>query len=81
MTAPRYPGSVAPPTVSVRPMGIGTRARMRVRHTGRLGREVARYGAQQGAWWLIPVVTIMVLFAAAITTTTTALPVAVYTLF
>lgn len=80
MTPPRYPGRVATP-LTARPLGFGTRVQLRVRHAGRLGREVVRYGAQQRLWWLIPVVTIMALFAAAITTTTTALPVAVYALF
>lgn len=63
------------------PLGWGLRARLRVRHTGRLLREVTRYGAEQRMWWLLPVVTVMVLIALAITTTTSTLPVAVYTLF
>lgn len=60
---------------------LPTRMGMRVRHAGRLGREVVRFGAQQRLWWFIPVIVVLMVIALAVTTTTTAVPVAVYTLF
>lgn len=83
-TARRYDRSVVSPPVTAAPtprrLGLATRVGMRLRHTVLLGRQVGRYGAEQGLWWLVPVVIVVILFAVAVTTTTTALPVAVYTL-
>ncbi|HRW36488.1 MAG TPA: DUF5989 family protein [Aquihabitans sp.] len=58
-----------------------TRAGMRVRHAGRLGRDVMRFSAHQRLWWFVPIIVVLMLLALAVTTTTTAVPVAVYTLF
>lgn len=62
-------------------LGLATRSGMRLRHTGRLGREVTRYSIEQRIWWLLPVVALFALLALALTATTHAAPVAVYTLF
>lgn len=62
-------------------LSFSTRAGLRLRHAGRLGRDVARFGAQQRLWWFIPLIAVLMLLALAVTTTTTAVPVAVYTLF
>lgn len=62
-------------------LAIGTRIAMRSKHLFRLGREVARFGAEQQLWWFVPLVTVILLLALAVTATTSALPVAVYTLF
>jgi len=58
-----------------------TRAGLRLKHTGLLGREVARFAGDHRLWWLLPLVVVIMLFAVAVSATTTALPVAVYTLF
>ncbi|HWJ97316.1 MAG TPA: DUF5989 family protein [Acidimicrobiales bacterium] len=62
-------------------LSLPTRMGMRVRHTGRLGREVLHFGAQQRLWWFVPVIVVLMVIALAATTTTAAVPVAVYTLF
>ncbi len=63
------------------PLGLGTRALMRTRHSFRLAGDVGRFASASGLWWLVPVMVVVTLFGLAITTTTTVLPVAVYTLF
>lgn len=63
------------------PLPWSLRARLRMKHAVRLGRDVRRHGAEQQLWWLFPAIIVLLLFAVAITTTTAALPVAVYTLF
>jgi hypothetical protein len=60
---------------------LPTRMGMRLRHAGRLGTDVVRFGAQQRLWWFIPVIIVLMVISLAVTTTTTAVPVAVYTLF
>lgn len=60
---------------------FGVRVRLRLKHAGRLGREVVRFSAEQRLWWLVPVVVLVLVMAMAVSTTTTVLPVAVYTLF
>ena len=60
---------------------LPTRVGLRFKHAGRLGRDVARFGAQQRIWWFVPLIVVLMLLALAITTTTAAVPVAVYTLF
>ncbi|MGN6692725.1 MAG: DUF5989 family protein [Aquihabitans sp.] len=62
-------------------LSLPTRAGLRIRHAGRLGREVVHFGAQQRLWWFVPVIVVLMVIALAVTTTTTAVPVAVYTLF
>ncbi|HWJ63286.1 MAG TPA: DUF5989 family protein [Acidimicrobiales bacterium] len=58
-----------------------TRSGLRLKHSVRLGRDVARFGVQQRLWWFLPLIIVLMLLALAVTTTTTAVPVAVYTLF
>ena len=88
VTSPAGPGAGACYADPMESAGVGdpglsfaTRAGMRLRHSGRLGRDVLRFGAQQRLWWLVPMILVLMLLALAITTTTTAVPVAVYTLF
>lgn len=63
------------------PLPLGARARLRVRHGWRLGREVVRYGADQRLWWLVPVVAVVGVVALVLSTASSTVPVAVYTLF
>ncbi len=76
-----YGGEVTASTPPARVLPIGLRARLRLKHAARLGREVVRFSAEQRLWWLVPVVVLVLVMAMAVTTTTTVLPVAVYTLF
>lgn len=77
MVSPERPPSGDGP----RPLGLATRAGMRLRHARRIAREVSDYGAAERMWWLVPFAVLLALFAAALVTTQTVVPVAVYTLF
>lgn len=80
MQGHRYHGGVAAST-SVTPLSLGTRARLRVRHGWRLGREVVRYGGEHRLWWLAPAIALLLVAAVVLSATSAALPVTVYALF
>lgn len=82
MAHPDHPASVVDRSIGPdRTLPRWTRARLRVRHTGRLAREVGRLGTDHGLWWMVVLISVVMLAAVATAATTTALPVAVYTLF
>jgi len=55
--------------------------RLRLKHLGRLCRDVVRYSMVNRVWWFVPMMLVLGLIALAVTTTQAAVPVAVYTLF
>lgn len=64
-----------------RPTTLGDRSLMRLRHGGRLLREVGSFTVLNRVWWFLPLVLLVLLLAIAATATQHALPYAVYTLF
>lgn len=54
---------------------------LRLKHLGRLTRDVTRFALVNRVWWFVPLLTLMFLIALAVTTTQAVVPVAVYTLF
>lgn len=63
------------------PTTLGTRSVMRLRHGGRLLREVGSFTVLNRVWWFLPLVILVLLLTIAATATQHALPYAVYTLF
>jgi hypothetical protein len=54
---------------------------LRLRHLGRLTRDVVGYASVNRVWWLVPLGAVLLLVGLAVTATNVAVPVAVYTLF
>ncbi|MFN8050286.1 MAG: hypothetical protein U0Q22_02515 [Acidimicrobiales bacterium] len=54
---------------------------LRLKHAGRLAREVASLSAAQGTWWLLPAVLVVVVITVLASATSATVPYLVYALF
>lgn len=54
---------------------------LRLRHTGRLLGDIARYAITNRAWWILPVMLVLLGLMLLVTAGQTAVPYTMYTLF
>lgn len=54
---------------------------LRLKHSLRLGRDLAGYAREARAWWLLPIIGLLLVVTLAVVITQAAAPYTIYTLF